>query len=463
LILGLVLLIGGSWVSVSLRQRDFDEQAVAYSEQLQARLRLQVSGAGNALGRAPEPALRVIRPPAAGAILVQGRDAWLPAAWEVTPAGAEALQSYATGGRRAEGTSAWDLAALVRVLAGFLAFAAGAAGVLGDRSSGWSLGLRALPLSPGVTSGARIIGGCIALAMLVGAWWLALALVLTHTSVLDAYSLGQIWLLTLPTLLYLWILFGAGVALAWLFHSGFRALSTGVAAWLCIAVMGPSVLSLGAQIIVPVAPQVGMERERREQFADDMRAAQEQIGRQLSARLPVALTMLDLDVVAVGEFAHVEPDWQAAVREARARAEAVEGAWRSQKGRQQRLTRRAAWALPGALVQEAMAELVDTGLSTVAAWDTAVASHETVLNRVLFDDRPSVNLRVKVGVLDNLMLFDRHKPARFGDLPIFTPPVRDWSVRLAALQSCGTSLVLWALVALVSAWLAGVRGLRLLR
>ena len=462
-LVGLLLLISGSWASVTLGERDYDEQVSTYTDQLQARLQSQVRGTGQALGRSVEPGLRVIRAPAPGSILVQGLDPWLPAAWQIAPWGTEQLLPYPNSTRRPAGTGAWDLEVLVRVVAGILTLAMGAASVVVDRTSGWVVVLRTLPMSVGLTSLARVMGGCLAVAALVALWWISLGLMLTGTTISETFPPGRVWLLTVPTLFYLWALFGLGATAAWLLRSSLRAPMVGVAGWLVIAVIGPALIALVPQFLVPAETRTAMERTRREQFADDMRTTEKRVGEGLSLRLPSSVSRADFDLLTTREFSQVERTWVGAVQQVRARANAVEHSWRLQHDLRRRVASWVKWAIPGVLIQEALAELMDTGPTNADAWEAAVTFHQSAMNNALFDDRPVVNLPVKAGALNSLAAFDRHPAPKYGDLPVFTAPTVSWSIRVATIQDSGRGLLIWATVFLVGAWLSGVRGLKILR
>src|SRR5688500_501173 len=167
------LLLACSAFSVVLSTRDFVEHFEAHQRLVQQRVEAQVRAKSWALGRTPEPGLRAIRSPTPGAVLAAGVEPVLPAAWEFTPAGTEALDPYS---RRDFGINrnVGDLSGVIAGLGGLLALWLGVSTVVSDRVAGRIAALRTLPVSSRTTAVVRLAGGALALTVIALAWCLTI-------------------------------------------------------------------------------------------------------------------------------------------------------------------------------------------------------------------------------------------------------------------------------------------------
>ncbi len=458
LLIGWTLLAAAAWSSLVLGQREFDEQAALYADSVQARLEVQLRGTGHVLGRAPEPGLRVIRSPSREAVLVQGQHPLMPAAWEVTPAGLEALAPYANASP--PDRAVWDLEILVRVLAGILGIGLGVASVVRDKSAGWVAALQSLPLSPLDAAAAKTAGGCVTIVMLVAAWWVFISIVLYVSPSPHPAPLWRVWILAIPAILYLCMFLGIGAFLGWVTRDGFRALVLTLVAWLLLALVGPIVSGLAGQLLDDSPPRSRMERERREQYADEMLAVERRIAQQMVPHLISVPAGRDASAFAAEEFRRLEPDWQAGVAEARKKTEAAEQNWRRRAENHARLVARTEWFSPGALVRQSMAELLDTGRTTISRWESAVADYQVALQRSVLDNRPVVNLRMPFPDGEQLMNFPRYTPPRFADLPLFETPDVSWLDRWRGVRVPLLALSIWLVLSLAAACAAGTKAIR---
>src|SRR5688500_15568208 len=135
-----------SSLSVALNMRHFQQHTESHEQLLQRRVEAQMRSGGYPPGRAAEPGLRVIRPPTPGAVLAAGIEPALPAAWEFTPAGSEALAPYSRTEVGIRGNGIGDLAATIGGLGGLLAVWLGVSTVVSDRTTGRIAALRTLPV-----------------------------------------------------------------------------------------------------------------------------------------------------------------------------------------------------------------------------------------------------------------------------------------------------------------------------
>jgi hypothetical protein len=98
-----------------------------------------------------------------------------------------------------------------------------------------------------------------------------------------------------------------------------------------------------------------------------------------------------------------------------------------------------------------LSELAGTGRVAGEEWNRTVSVQQGVLNGVLFDDRPRVNLRVPINGSEQYLAFDRHPAPRFRDLPQFEPPRLDGRTRLKNAQTSLIGLAVWTLLSVLMA------------
>jgi ABC-type transport system involved in multi-copper enzyme maturation permease subunit len=448
----LVLGVGG-WSAISLGEREQAELRDTYAELVQARLQAQLASPVVS-GRTAEPALRILRPPNPGAILVQGYDRSLPLGWEFAPAGTEALSFAGT----TVGTSAgatWDIEVMTRLVGGLLAVSLGVWGALADRRSAWIDALMALPVSPHVAASARLLAGCATLAIVTIIWWLFMSAAIWWRG-FEPELLSRLWLLAPVSFVSLVAMFGLATALAWTIRSEFVAAVCGVGLWATVGVLGPTAIYLIVNLALPAAPEIRMERERRQQYDDALHATRDSVAQQLGARVPLTLTSTEQIDVAEREFPAVEPEWQRGLINARRDAVELEVDWRRQKQNQQRLASVLSWLSPGTLGRDVLAELAGTGLGDIDAWTDEIGKHTAKLNATLFDNRPIVNLSVPFGTAGAAMMFRRHPSPDLASLPQFWAPHRDSLTRLSAAAVPFAGLFAWAFGALLIAHVASV-------
>jgi len=399
-----------------------------------------------------------VRAPNVGLVLVPGVDPLLPAAWDFGPDGAETAASFGAS-TRLFGNIGWDVDAFSRIFGALLGLGLGLRSVLTDRSTGWIGALRALPISPAQAAWARIVGGCVCVAIGALAWWILMwstALVIGLPSDVPP----RLWTLAVPTLISMWTFFGLGSICAWRFTTESQAILAGLSVWLLLAVLGPTVAALGAELGRPVAPQLRMERERREQYSDGIREAENAIADRISASLPANVGAAAADELATASFSLFEPEWQRRAQIAKADSRELEDQWQRDLSAQSRLAGAIAFLSPGALLHDTLAELADTGRGSDDHWRDAISSHARALDVALFDNRPQINLRVAVNGKPVLMNFRRHEAPRFSELPAFEQPASSEASRIQAAAPEFLGLIIWLTGTLGGSYLLGVRALR---
>ena len=445
----LLALLGSVWQG----RQDLRAQTAQYDAARFAREQAQVRANLVALGRAVEPGLRVLRPPAPGVILVPGDDWRTPAAWEVLPAGVDALPAYASALRRFHLAEAWNLAGLVRIWAAALALLLGLALGLPDRAPGlWT----AVASWPGARAWlcARLVAGVAIMVAAVGLSWTTVSIALWAFAG-DA-SRPAVWPGALPATLYLTGWWAVGVGSAWRARTAVRATLSGVALWIAGAVFAPAIALFVSDRAAPVPPVEAYQQERQEAYADALRTSELEIARQVGQRVPNPLaTGSELEAAIVAAFPHVEAQWRAGFTEARAVVMAQDAERRTLEARQEQWAAAMVLLLPGASLESVLAEMVGTGASMREAWQNAAAGYHLALQPALFDNRPTANLRVIMGDRAALHGIPRRPPPAIGSLPTVVPPDGPGLRPSSRALVLGTGLLAWAGLAMAFAWRAG--------
>lgn len=420
----IVLLCAFSAFSITLSNRDLQENLEAYKDLVARRVEAQLRAPGQPSGREAEPGLRVIRAPAAGSVLVAGSEPALPAAWEFTPAGTESLPPYRNEAR-GDGRRVGDIAEIITALGGLLALWLGVSTVLSDSAAGRLSALRTLPVAPETMAVVRLAGGTVSLIIIAMAWCATVILSVEVFVPADLQvPLSMPIRMAGPVACYLSLMFVIGTGAGAAAREGQSALVATFLIWIAIVFVVPQVNQLITRSVIDVVPRNRMEAERRDQFADATWMLEGQVGVAVAAKLP------DVEIPTAeqqsGAFLAVgEPIWTAGLTGIREAAIREELRWLESRARADRIQNWLDGLNPSSWLYWSMAELAGTGRSTAAAWTQSVAKHEELLNRRLFSDRPRVNARVPWKDQTLKMAFDRHPAPRYSDLPLFAaPPVR---------------------------------------
>jgi ABC-type transport system involved in multi-copper enzyme maturation permease subunit len=446
-----VLLCACSAFSVLLGTRDLQEHSETHQELVQQRVEIQIHGTGRVLGRSAEPGLRVIRSPAPGSVLAVGIEGVLPAAWEFTPAGTEALDPYVRGDA-ANVRSFGDLAGIIAALGGLLALWLGVSTVVSDRAAGRIAALRALPVAPETLVIIRLLGGTVALVVVTTVWVLTIAVgvrVLVPADVVP--HLIPIWMAG-PVLSYLALLFAFGTAVGAAAREGLGAFAATFLFWMAIVFVVPQTNQLVTRAVIDVPPKNRMEVERRERNADEFRTLENEIGSAMATQWPAGPFPSDKDQ-SLAYFAVGEPLWREGVIRIRHLADLEEGQWRDQHARADRINRWLDGLSPSSWLFESLTELAGTGRSTAIAWTEAIEAHSRALNLHLFDDRPKVNARVPWSG-DGLVAVavDRHQAPRYSDLPLFVAPPDQSGTWTSAARRSFAGLLAYTMLAMAAAY-----------
>lgn len=449
-----ILLCACSAFSVVLSTHKFQEHHETYDGLIQQRVEVQLRGSGRVLGRSAEPGLRVIREPAPGSVFAAGIEPTLPASWEFTPAGTEALDSYPRQEVDVNDRGVGDLAGIIGGLGGLLALWLGVSTVVSDRIAGRVAAVRTLPVAPQTMAVVRLAGGTAASTVLAAMWCLTVVVTVRVfvPADLDISPLMPVWMAG-PVVSYLVLMFALGTGVGAAVREGVSALVTTFLLWLVIMFVVPQTNQLVTRSLIDVSPRSRMETERRDHMADEALLLEQQIGNAMATQWPdVPLPTNEQQSVAY--FSVGEPVWSAGLTRIREAASREEHQWIEQRTRADRVK---AWldALnPNSWLTESMAELAGTGRSSATDWIQAVALHDQALNEKLFADRPRVNARALWKGQGIVMAFDRRPAPRYSDLPPFVPPPSHSATWTSAALRNFAGLAAYTLLVVAAAYVA---------
>ncbi len=384
------------------------------------------------MGWATEPALRVVRPPEPGSILVRGLERARVAFWDVSPSGlADGPVTEALDQRSASGPL-FDCESVIRILIGLLAVLLGVRTVAVPRRDGTLQALLDLPVGRSTIAAAKLTAVLAALASALALLWLATA--------------GLVWALEpalmaepLPTAGVLvsaagWVYAGTlamlGMVVGSLSRSVTAAGGFGIGVWAFLALAYPQLGTFSAHAIAPLPSRPVVAAEKLQMYDGRLASTMAILGQTAAGlvserdgavdleRNPEAKAILDSlwhdDAVETRYILQVIED----------RANAAE-AWHDQV---------AAWfsaASPSTVFTRSTAALVDTGLTGETRWRAAVERYQATLEQLFFDDPPRFTLLVSSGDGTQRVGVGRHPAPVAADLPGFEPPRPDLRTRLS--------------------------------
>jgi ABC-type transport system involved in multi-copper enzyme maturation permease subunit len=407
---------------VVLSIREFQEHAASYQEMLQQRVEAQLRGSGRPLGRTAEPGLRVIRRPSPGAVLATGIERAIPAAWEFTPAGIEALAPYTRTELSISDRGVGDLAGIIAGLGGLLALWLGVSTVESDKTAGRIAAMRALPAGAGTMAVVRLAGGTLALAVVVAAWCVTVGLTTRAfmPAVVDIPPSTHVWLAA-PVLFYMTLMFALGTSVGAAARDGVSASVTAFLIWLAVVFVIPQTTQLITRSVIEVPTRSSLDVERREHLADAVRLLENEVGAAMAKIWPAVMSPTR-EQQGAAYLAIGEQTWTSGWTRIRAAAELEQRQGLEMLARDSRLKRWMDSVNPRSWLLESMAEVAGTGRSMEAAWTAAITSHDQDLNEHLFSNRVRVNPRVQWKGQALILAFDRRPAPRFSELPPFVEP-----------------------------------------
>ncbi len=435
-------LIAASVSAAAVAAGAFREDQRRYEAQLQQRLQLQVQPGAGPAGRIVDQRLRVLRPPQPLAAWSSGFDRGMSASWDFGPAGEESLPPYPGSGLVAIVTL--DIETVLRVFGGVLAVLLGVWVVASDRASGWLHAEHVLSASQRPFQIARLLGVWLAVVMATGLWAAGTNALLVRFD-LPSVLPWSLWPVVVGIAAsYLLVMASVGLVAGSVARSEAGAQAVAIGLWAVWNFLGPQIY-VAARAGADQASRFRFETEQRELGADLFRAVEDdfaaEVVRDIGSNVPPPV----IDAYAKKRFRALEPLWLSRLEDVRrildARRAEADALWAAQVSRWQVVS----WWSPGFQLQWAIAESLGTGPSTAAAWAAAVRAHQRQLEAQLFDNRPSVHLRLWVDGQASPWMLMRHPAPQVSTLPAFrapaTLPASQWPVLIGALQGLVAALV----------------------
>ena len=417
-----VAIVGASalvCLSVALGARDLEARRESHRQQLADLASEQVRPRLPLLGWTPEPVLRAIRPPELGSLLARADDGTVPPYFDFGPAGTMWARSVTTDSAPSQDGTLLDLESIVRVIGGFLAILMGVESLAAARDRGLLKAWAVLGTSPIVACAGKLLG-CWTIASVLAAAIFGVA-ALAGAVALRTDTWACVIILTrclVPTVLYLATFVSFGALFALTLRRASSAVTAAVAFWITTSMVWPQAVTLGSRALAPAGGRVAMEIQRDLEFTAEVRAGEDALGVLVASKIgekPSAVT-----AAAIREYAgELNVAWLPHAERARQAANEIEKQWNSARERQSRIESRGGFIGPGAPLRRAMAALAGTeGLTE--RWNRLIEEHQRVLNRLLFDDRPQVTLRVPAQQGRQIQPFVRRSGPQWRDLP--APP-----------------------------------------
>jgi ABC-type transport system involved in multi-copper enzyme maturation permease subunit len=382
-------------------------------------------------GEAIEPALRVVRPPLPGSVVVRGLERSRPAYWDFSPAGVVEGPGLPALDRRSESGPLFDFEAVVRVVFGLLAVLMGVRSVAGRRQDGTLQALLDLPLHRATIAVAKLAGAALALAVALGIMALAtLALVWSREPSLVAGDLpAVVVLVTACALGYATVLVAFGMTIGSLAPSLTAAGAIGVGLWGLLALAYPQLVTFAAYAASPPPLRTLVEEEQATMYSGRVDSTLGMLGRTVAERHGERAGPPSLDAMP-GTRELVERLWTADTSETRLLLSVAEERARDAELRHDRIVRWLSAASPSTLLTRIAAAIADAGSVTEFRWRVAVAAHHARLAEHLFDDPPRLVILVPSETAFRRMAVTRKPSPTASALPAFQPPASDIPARL---------------------------------
>ncbi len=416
-----VFLVGSTAAVLLGGQHQYQANHARFQVELQDRVALHVQTTVGPSGRAVDGRLRVLRPPEPGAVWASAYERARPSGWDFGPAGVKSLAPYPVAGRGVKTDLLPDVEAVLRLLGGGLALMVGVSLILGERTSGWTLVEATSGRPPWYFHSARLVSGVgivgsvsVAWALLtglVGHWWL------------PGYhlSFGQ-WLKVVSAVwVYGVVVMAVGYACGLWCNTERRAVAVAVSVWAGWVLVSPQVALLAFDE-VGLSARFRFELEQRERYADAARNLDEGAAAALVERLGRDASLRRTATESERLFAPIEPSWTDGLHEIRDVLNHHEQLFAAQSEHQTVQLQWLARFNPGLWLHDALATAAQAGHTTTVEWERAVQAHATALSAALFDDRPSIHLRLPLDRGDIAWTYIRQPVKSLAELPMFDPP-----------------------------------------
>jgi hypothetical protein len=231
-----------------------------------------------------------------------------------------------------------------------------------------------------------------------------------------------------------------------------------IVTWVLVALLGPAVPALTARALVGTPSRGTSEYARREMYAGIVRTAELELGDLVVNRSGASAGPADFDVTLERDAELLERRWSRQAAEARRAATDLDTAWWAQYTRERRIATWVSAAAPGLQLLRALEGLAGTGPTLARTWHEATERYHRVLTPALFDDRPTVNVRLRSDAGGYVYGFPRRSPLRLADLPAFRPPALSARDRLTSAWPPMLVLALYAMASVAWFWRRFARG-----
>jgi ABC-type transport system involved in multi-copper enzyme maturation permease subunit len=408
-----------SFASIFHNHQGHLEALDQYAVQLQERQRLQFQSPVGPSDRTTDRTLRVLRPPSPAATFVVGVERTLPAAWDFGPAGAETLAPYAGPETLGIFDVLTDGESVVRLFGGMLAIGLGFWVVTRDRRLGWLAAAPWLPAPRWWVMSALLLAGAAVLGVITFVWIgasVTFALWLMDPAAHVTIVFAETWLFVW---LYLVTMFGTGALIARLTAHALAGMAAVVATWTVLIFLGPQLVATVSRVVSPPSTRVRLELERRENYADRQKTADDVIAADLAVFSTPGIERMALSRLLADNFPRFEPTWRQAMQSAREESDTANRIWLEARARWVGRLQVLARLTPGTLLQSSLATANGQGWGTTRLWEESITRHEAALNRALFDDRSQLTLRVRWNDNSTLWAHIWHPARSHAELPQF--------------------------------------------
>lgn len=427
---------------------DYRARELDHREYVRGVQEARQDGRRTLVGNQPEPALRVVRPPAPASAVVRGLDDATAPYWDPTPAGARAAPGTRGTASVFESSATFDLEFLLRTVIGLIAVTLGASSIARDQRRGTLKMLIATPVTPRRIIAGRMAGGAMLLALLIVLVLAAAAATLLVFEPVLATPEAVAMLVAVAglTFLYACVLFAAGLVIAEVTRSEATAVAGALVVWLVLSlVLVPGAAFIG-RAVVTVPSRTLFEARRDETQRKLALATRELLGDQL--RQMIGPDRNPDQVSFTGDLrSALETSADAEAAAARRTLDDMDEHADRAVARQQRVIDLLAGLSPGALFLDAVANIASTGSVSVARWREAVERYQDALQPALFDRPARLYLIVPSRKGPVVMFFDRRLPPAVEELPAFALPDEPLAARLPSASRSTLVLLLYLLLA----------------
>lgn len=407
------------------------------------------------MGWTSEPALRVVRPPPPGSVLIRGLERSRVAYWDSAPSGLLSGPSTEALDEGSESGPLFDYEALTRILVGLLAVLLGMRTVVGQRHDGTLQALLDLPVRRSTIGITKLSAVLVALACAVVPMWLgsAVAVWVLEPGLMTTVGTATGVFISIASWAYAGTLAALGMVIGSMSRSVTAASGLGIGVWGFLALAYPQLAIFTAFAIAPQPSRPAVEEERSRIYDGRWSSTMEMLGKTAAEIGDQKSGAIQLDHTP-GARALIDDLWRQDSAETRYMVRVIDDRAAAAEQRHALLSAWLSAGSPSVVFTRAVAALADTGSTTEARWRNALNRYHADLTGRLFDDpprftvlAPSVDAHQRVAIV-------RHAAPRAADLPPFEAPPDDLGTRLSEaardLAILAAYFVLFAVLAVVT-------------